>query len=480
MAQKIIGREKEIAELQRIYKADEPAFVVIYGRRRVGKTFLVRELLGHDFAFYHTAISPYELAEKSLNKQQLFNFYNSLRDYGSTLQQVPGNWFEAFNALRSLLLQKDRGQRLVVFIDELPWLDTPRAGFVTALEHFWNGWGAGKQNLLLIVCGSATSWISDKLLNNRGGLYDRTTDEIMLSPFTLHECELYFASRDIVMSRYDQLQCYMALGGIPYYLSLLQKGMSLPQNLDRLFFAPGAKLRLEFNRLYNSSFVNHEQCIAVVKLLAQKRQGFTRKQIVEQGRMSNGGGLTQSLMALEVSGFICSYRKFNYPKREVYYRLTDMFSKFWLTFCEDNRTTNPRFWQDNLGLPQVRAWSGFTFETLCFQHIAQIRQALSIGGVQAEVYPWKSKTDKDGAQIDMIIDRADNVMNICEMKYCDNDFVITAKYDKELRHKMAVLREETHTRKALHLTLVTTYGLHFNEYAGRVQRVVTMNDLFQP
>lgn len=478
MAQEIIGRKSEKAELLRLYNSNVPVFAVVYGRRRVGKTFLVRELLSDKFAFYHTALSPYELNGSELRRQQLMSFYLSLKDYGSDIKAVPDSWIEAFNALKELLKAKDQGQRLVVFIDELPWLDTPRSGFLTALEHFWNGWGAGKQNLMLIVCGSATSWISDKLLNNKGGLFDRTTDEIRLYPFTLDECEKYFKSQNIVMSRYDQLQSYMAVGGIPYYLSLFQKGNSLAQNIDRLFFTRDAKLKYEFDRLYSSSFTNSDDCIRIVKLLARKRQGFTRKDIADMTKISDGGGLTNSLKALEVSDFISVYRKYGYPKREVYYRLIDNFSKFWISFCDGNLTTNTSFWANNQNLPPIRSWRGFSFESVCFYHVDKIKQALGISGVQTEVYPWKSKTEKNGAQIDMIIDRADNVMNVCEMKYSDDDFMITAAYDKELRHKLAILREETGCRKAFHLTLVTTYGLRQNEYSGRVQNVITMDDLF--
>ena len=240
MAQTIIGREHEIKELTALYQASKPVFAVVYGRRRVGKTFLVRELFSDKFCFYHTGLSPYELNGEKLLEQQLNNFNNSLIRYGSTIKSLPKNWFEAFDALITLLEKQGKSRRQVVFIDELPWLDTPRSGFITALEHFWNGWGAGRENLMLIVCGSATSWISDKLLNNKGGLYDRTTDEIKLRPFTLGECENYYKANNIVMSQIDQIQCYMATGGIPYYLSMLQKGKSLAQNIDRLFFEPDA------------------------------------------------------------------------------------------------------------------------------------------------------------------------------------------------------------------------------------------------
>ena len=479
MAQEIIGREPEIKELQALYQANKPVFAVVYGRRRVGKTFLVRELFKDKLSFYHTGLSPYELQDKKLKEQQLANFGRSLAKYGSDSKMTPSDWFEAFDALIDLLEKQDESKRQVVFIDELPWMDTPRSGFITALEHFWNGWGAGRENLMLIVCGSATSWISDKLLNNKGGLFDRTTDEIKLRPFTLGECQSYYQANGIVMSKYDQVQCYMATGGIPYYISMLQKGKSLAQNIDHLFFGANAKLGWEFDRLYSSLFTNAEDCKKIVRLLAQKQQGFTRKEITEQTKLADGGGLSATLKALEVSDFISSYVKYGYPKREVYYRLTDFYSKFYLSFIDGKKTTNPNFWQDNQLTPSLTAWRGFTFESLCFYHLPQIKQALGISGVQTEASPWKSRKEKDGAQIDLVIERADHINNICEMKFCEDDFSISAAYDKNLRHKISTFQEETKCKNALHLTLVTTYGLKFNEYAGRIQSVITMEDLFK-
>ena len=479
MAQKIIGRSQEARELQELYENGKPVFAVVYGRRRVGKTFLVRELFKNAMTFYHTGLSPYELATDKLKTQQLGNFYSSLVRYGSKRGKLPQDWFEAFDMLIALLESKNTGKRQVVFIDELPWMDTPRSGFVTALEHFWNGWGAGRDNLMLIVCGSATSWISDKLLNNKGGLYDRTTNEIKLRPFTLGECASFYEQEGIVMSRYDQLQCYMITGGIPYYLSMLQKGKSLAQNVDRMFFAPDGKLSLEFDRLYSSLFTNDEECKKIVRLLAKSRQGYTRKDIVSLAKLTDGGGLTATLKALEVSDFVTSYVKFGYPKREVYYRLTDFYSKFFLSFIDGKRTTNPTFWQDNLKTPELTAWRDFTFETLCYYHLPLIKQSLGISGVQTEASAWKSRKEKDGAQIDMLISRADNVVNVCEIKFCEDDFTITAAYDKVLRNKLSTFEEETKCRKSLHLTLVTTYGVKCNEYSSRVQNVVTMDDLFK-
>lgn len=392
MAQKIIGREHEIKEIKALYQANKPVFAVIYGRRRVGKTFLVRELLGDKFNFYHTGLSPYELRGKKLKDQQLSNFYSSLVKYGSTLKHIPADWLEAFNALIALLEEQGTSKRQVVFIDELPWMDTPRSGFITALEHFWNGWGAGRENLMLIVCGSATSWISDKLLNNKGGLFDRTTDEIKLRPFTLGECEKYYQANDIVMSKFDQLQCYMATGGIPYYISMLQKGRSLAQNIDRLFFEPNAKLKLEFDRLYSSLFTNAEECKTIVRLLAQKQQGYTRKEILEQTKTTDGGGLSATLKTLEVSDFITSYVKYDYPKREIYYRLTDFYSKFYLSLLMVRKPPTPHFGKTTY--LRLRSQHGAVSPSKPFAYVTYHKSNKPLALVACKQKPARGKAEK--------------------------------------------------------------------------------------
>ena len=478
MANKIIGREREQKELEELYRSDRPIFAVVYGRRRVGKTYLVRQMFERKFAFCHTGLSPFELSAEKIADQQLRAFYGSLVQYGSKLTGIPKTWFDAFDELIRLLRNKQSKDKQVIFIDELPWMDTPRSGFLTAFEHFWNGWGAHQDNLMLIVCGSATSWISDKLINNKGGLYNRVTNEIKLKPFTLAESEEYYKSNGIVMSRYDQLQCYMAIGGIPFYMSLLKRGVSLAQNIDMLFFEQTAKLKQEFSRLYGSLFTNYEECEKIIRLLATKRQGYTRKEITEKTGLPDGGGLSASLRALEVSDFISSYVKYGQSRRTVYYRLIDSFSMFYLSFVEGRRTSDENFWQSNIRSHELMAWRGFSFETLCFYHIRQIKHALGISGVYTETTPWSRKLKKDGAQIDMLIDRADNIVNICEMKFSEDDFTVTSSYDRQLRHKMTVFCEETKCRKTLHLTLVTTYGLTFNEYSGNFPKVITMDDLF--
>lgn len=478
MKQEIIGRKREIQELKDLYNSGKPEFVAVYGRRRIGKTYLVRELFSDRFAFYHTGLSPAELGSGALKAQQLQSFHSSLVRYGDTHSIMPDNWLEAFDRLIHLLEQK-KEPRLVVFIDELPWMDTERSGFVTALEHFWNGWAAGNPRVMLIACGSSTSWINDQLINNHGGLYGRLTSGIKLSPFTLAECEVYFKYAGLVIDRYDQLQCYMVFGGIPFYLSLLKQGQSIAQNIDRLFFSPAGQLREEFDRLFASVFTNVEDCKAVVSLLSTKRSGFTRKEIAQKTGLPYGGGLTTTLRTLIVSDFVSTYVNYDHSSRHTYYRLSDLFCLFYLNFLDKHRSSNATFWQNNMISPALNAWRGFSFETVAFGHVPQIKQALNIGAVQTEVSPWHSDKANDGAQIDMVIERADRVLNLCEMKFCADDYKVEATDDRNLRHKVAVFAEETQTRYSLHLTLVTTYGLASSPYQGRFQNVITMDDLFK-
>ena len=476
---KIIGRIQEISELQRLYEARTPELVAVYGRRRIGKTFLIREFFKNKFAFYHTGVSPLEITGKDLQKRQLEEFYITLREYGLRDAICPSSWPEAFRLLRQLLEKKSSNKRQVVFLDELPWMDTPRSGFITAFEHFWNGWASSQPNIMLIVCGSATSWMKDKLLNNKGGLYGRVTYNMKLSPFSLKECEMFFKHKGIELDRYDIVQSYMAVGGIPYYMNYFRKGLSLAQNIDSLFFAKNAPLSNEYNRLFASLFGDNSDSKSIVKLLATRRFGFTRKEITQKAGLSSGGTLTKSLAALVNSDFIIPYTPLG-AKRETYYKLIDNFCLFYLNFIGKKTVSDESFWQNTVMSPAIASWQGFAFEEVCFSHISQIKSALGIAGVQADISSLIIKKDgkKAGSQIDLLIDRADRVINLCEIKFSNKEFVIDKSYEEKLRQRTEIIRELTKNKKNIHLTFVTTFGLKSNAYSNRVQKSLIMNDLF--
>ena len=469
----MVGRIKEISELTRLYESTESEFVVVYGRRRVGKTYLVRETFADRFAFHHTGLP------NAVKRQQLVNFRKSLMAAGYKGPSF-ANWFDAFEALGRTV---DRAQthRKIIFIDELPWMDTAKSDFIMALESFWNEWASARKDILLIVCGSAAAWMVKNLFRNRGGLHNRVTSRICLQPFTLRECEEFAVQRGLTMGRMDIAECYMALGGIPYYWRYLARGHSLAQNFDSLCFAPNAPLRSEFDELYSSLFRNAEAYKRVVSSLAKKKVGMTRLELLESTGIGATGKMTEILETLESCGFIRSYRSFGAKKKNTIYQLIDPFTLFHFRFLE-TPSSDEHFWQSTIASPAQAVWRGLAFERLCLLHLRQIRKALGIDVIHVEAYGWSFRGDDtypDGAQIDLVLDRADNIINLCEMKYSCNVFAIDKEYDSILARKAATFAGVTKSRKALHQTIVTANGLMRNGYSGRVQSEVTLDDLFK-
>lgn len=472
----LIGRKAEQQELLKAYKSEYSEFVAVTGRRRIGKTFLVRETFNYQFAFQHSGVANQN------TRSQLREFRQSLLRCGMKKCRVPVDWFDAFFLL-SELLDRQEGKKKVVFIDELPWMDAPRSNFVSALEHFWNGYASSKRDILLIICGSATSWIINNVFRNHGGLHNRVTYRIHLAPFTLHECEQYAESLQLSINRYAILECYMVMGGVPFYWSLLERGKSIAQNIDSLFFAPMGKLHYEYTELYHSLFKNPEPYIKVVSTLGTKRMGMTREEIIDEGNIVNNGLLTRVLEDLEACGFV---RKYNYKgikRSNTIFQLVDNYTLFYYKFLYNKPHIDEHFWTLNINTPVRNAWEGLAFERVCFEHISQIKQALGISGVSTQIYSWRIKDDEPihgkGAQIDMVIERADHIANLCEMKFSSAEYTISKSDDENWRNKCARFSESQKGRMAIHMTLITPYGIKENMYQYSVQNVITSSDLFK-
>lgn len=469
----MLGREEEKRVLLSLLESDKSEFVAIYGRRRVGKTYLVRETFNYNFAFQHTGLQGGTIHE------QLEEFANSLIIAGMKKVKRPKSWSQAFFMLGQHL--STMPDKKVIFIDELPWLDTPNSKFVSALDHFWNGWATARKDIVLVVCGSATSWIMEKVVMNYGGLHNRLTEQIYLRPFTLHECELYATQRNLGMSRRNVLETYMVLGGIPFYWDMLRKDLSWAQNIDRMFFHPNAKMRNEFDALYKSLFRCPKSYIDVVSVLATKKIGMTRNEIMAALRGDSGGTLTKTLRELEQCDFIRSYNSIGKAKKETVYQLIDNFTLFYFKFMIDGTINAKDYWSHVISKPVYNAWSGLAFERVCFQHIDQIKHALGISGVISNVYSWvyASKSPEErGTQIDMLIDRDDNIINLCEMKFSQGEYELTEKYDLDLRNKIGTFQTKTKTRKGISIVMITSYGLKRNNWANGINAQITMDDLF--
>ena len=471
---KLIARKKEIEKLEQLYQSSHSEFVIIYGRRRIGKTFLVNQLFQDRFTFTYVG------ARNQSPRVQLQRFARQLQEFsGSPFTPSLGSWEEAFEELKALIKLKPANERKVVFFDEMPWIDTPRSSFVDALEYFWNSWAAQRHDILFIACGSATSWMVNKLVKNQGGMHNRITAQVYLRPFNLGECEEYLHEQGCLWDRYTILQCYMALGGVPFYLSLLNSRESLAQNLDRLFFQKNAAMKEEFDELFNALFTNADRYIEVVKALAGKREGMLRAELVEKTKQS-GGGLTKVLENLERCDFIETYSKYKSSIRNTVYRLSDPYTLFYFKFIHNNNSKDEHYWTSIMNSPAVKAWQGFSFEAVCLSHLQQLKKSLGLTGVATNSCSWRKQGGiGDGAQIDLLIDRADRIINVCEMKFTEKPYSITKAYADSLRMKMAVFAEATHTRKSLALTMVTTYGVLPGIHSGIIQNEVTMDALFE-
>lgn len=468
----IIGRKIEQKRLIEAYESDYSEFVVVYGRRRVGKTFLIRETFDYHFTFQHAGVA------NQGKREQLAAFVDSLSDYGYHTKKTPTNWLDAFSLLKDLIRQST-DKKKVIFIDEMPWMDTAKSGFVSALEFFWNSWASARKDILLIVCGSVTSWIIKKVFRNHGGLHNRVTQRIHLKPFTLAECEEYAKNQHLAMSRYQIALGFMVMGGIPFYWSQMKRSLSLDQNIDRMFFDEESELYHEYNELFDSLFKYPEPYKKIVSALGKKRLGMTREELIQLTKLSDNGKLTSLLEDLESCGFIRKYQSFMKKKNSIF-QLTDNYTLFYYKFIEGNARHESNFWSLSVNTPLRNAWQGLAFEQLCFSHLQHIKNALGISGVATSTYSWHGKggNNHDGAQIDMLIERADNVINLCEMKFASHPYSLTSKDVSNINNKVASFISATQVRSAVHVTMVTTYGLEHNEYSGEIQSEVTLDDLF--
>lgn len=472
MENRFIGREEECKILEDCYRSGKAEFVAVFGRRRIGKTYLVKQFFKDRIDFYVTGI--YE-GKKS---EQLAAFNKALNQYDKDSYPLVDNWFDAFEQLKSLISHSSR-KRVVVFIDELPWFDTGKSRFAKALELFWNSWGADQTKLMLVVCGSATTWMTQKLIGSKGGLYNRITRSIRLAPFTLKETAEFIASKNLGFNVAQVVECYMILGGTPYYLDLLKKGLSLSQNIDALFFASSAPLRIEYKFLFQSLFKDSNNYARVITLLSKKLKGMTQKEIKDELKLSDGGNLTEILNNLCDCEFIRKYSAFGKNKREAMYQLIDIYSLFYLRFVGDDQGKDPHYWS-NINEASVKAsWQGYAFENVCLHHLPQIRVALGIQNIITNACSWMSNDKNNGAQIDLVLERNDQVVDLCEIKYCNTLYEISKEYANKMTDRINLFKNQTKTRKALHLVMITPFGLKSNLYQGIVQNEITLDDLMK-
>lgn len=470
----IIGREKEINILNENYISLESSFIAIYGRRRVGKTYLINEVFENKTFFRHAGIY------QGSTKEQLNSFASSLRDIGYNITFELSDWFKAFEELKNAIKASNLKKK-VIFLDEIAWMYTKKSSFIKALENFWNSWASARHDIMLIICSSATSWIINNIIHSKGGLYNRVTYQLFLEPFTLAECEKYCTFKKLALSRKQIIEAYMVIGGIPYYWNYIKKGQSIAQFIDTCFFANNAILKNELKYIFLSLFSNPEDYLKIIEALSTRKYGLTRQEIIKTAKLIDNGLFTNKLEDLTNCGFIREYSPLNYKKQSVLYQLIDPFTIFHYHFL-NKKNNDENFWSNQLNTPLINTWKGLAFERICLLHLNNIKKALGISGVHTAAYPWSCRKDLDngiyGSQIDMILERKDDIINLFEIKYYESPIELSAKQIESLSKKKHDFITLSKTKSSIHLSLITLNGIEENENSNELQVILNSNDLF--
>ncbi len=483
--EKIFGRETEIKILDDLWKSSEAEFLAIYGRRRVGKTYLIREYFSRKRCIYFELTGQ----KDGTLKQQLENFaqaFSKAFSNGKPLQ-VPSTWKEALELLTKVIETTPKSKNIVIFFDELPWLATQKSGMLQALDYQWNSFWNRHPKLIFVVCGSAASWMLDNLINAKGGLHNRLTKAILLKPYNLKGVQQFLAYRKIRLNPKQVLDLYMVFGGIPHYLKQVEKGKSALQIVNKVCFQTDGLLYDEFDRLFRSLFSNAESSLSIIKAIAKCQYGLSREALIKATRISSGGTLNKRLKELESAGFIQSFIPYGNKAKDQYYRVIDEYCYFYLRWIEPFKqkgvAAGKEYWQTKGRTPAATTWSGYAFENICFKHVDQIRKALDLQAIACEIGSWRAlpqgKQDS-GAQIDLLFDREDGIVTLCEIKYTEKQFVLDKATAKNLQNKMNVFDQHMPSKKQNSFALITTIGLKPNIWSEElIQNVVTLEDLLR-
>jgi len=471
MSKKIVGRAHEQQILTDSLTSHRSELVAIYGRRRIGKTYLIREFFGNKITFSFTGLSTGKKAD------QIKNFTLKLNEVTNEFkkEKQPTDWLEAFSYLKTFLKRiKESKKKKVIFIDEFPWVDSHKSGFLAAFENFWNDYCTTRSDLVVVVCGSATSYMVKKIINNSKGLSKRITQTIKLKPFNLHETQAFFKYKKIPMEEYEILKIYITLGGVAEYLEHVKAGESAVITIDRLCFQQGAYLEDEYNEVFKSLFNEHSYHQKIMNALAiKKKEGITRDEILKELNISSGGRFSDSLEELMLSGFVLKYDAYKSNTKTTLYRVYDEFCLFHLQFMIPFKDSK---WIHIFQKQEYKSWCGYAFETICLKHYEEIKKALKCDQIDSKNYSWHNSK----AQVDLVIDRNDNVINLCEIKFYNDDFSLDATYLERLRNKESQFKLSTKTKKGIYTVMITPWGVNSNKYSQAiVTNSLTMKCLFQ-
>jgi uncharacterized protein len=471
----MIGRKDVKRKMDLLLRSNKPEFVVVTGRRRIGKTYFVRTYFNNTYTFYHAGL------HLGKYKQQLSSFITALNAYfpEENILEIQ-NWFEAFNALKNALEKLNIEERKVIFLDEVPWMDNKRSDFLIAFEHFWNTWASSRNDIFLVACGSANSWIQEKIINNPGGFHNRITAVLHINPFSLAEVEQFFLIKNASYTRQDIIRLYAVFGGVPFYLEQVNTALSIDQNIDNLLFDKKSTLANEFINLFRSLFANYNQYIAVVMAIATKNKGLTRQEIIEIAKLPNGGNTTKILDNLEACQFLRVYNSYGKKSKSQLYQLADQYTLFYIRFTYNTVAVENGNWLNLLNTPQVNTWMGYAFEQIVAWHLVHVKKALQLNNIYTETTNWIGTFEDQKAQIDLLIERGDKVISLIEIKYSNTPYLLSKQESLFLLTRQAVFVKANKIKKQIHQVLVSPFGVVDNEYAkNSIQAIVTTEDLFE-
>ena len=494
----MIGRKKEIKLLNEICDLEESSLVAIYGRRRIGKTYLVN----HMFKKYRQDCLFFEFtgAYDGDKRGQIDNFIDQVYEwfYVEPSFEIK-SWSDAFRFLKRTIdkeiKKRDSNEKVIVFLDEVPWIDrSNKGGFLSALGYFWNTWCEPRENVVLILCGSNSSWIRDKILKNaRGSLYQRVTHQISMYPFDLKETKAYLLEqKGFMIDNKTVTDIYMIFGGVAKYLSFLNPNESSAENIDRVFFSIHGSMYREYDELFSSLFADKSDYYkSVIELLCTRRSGFSLSDISKAFNEKLGGKLRLAIAELEECGFIKGLSKYGNSVRGVNYMIVDPYILFhhkWIKgFSRNDIATLPNnYWLHKSSSQSYAVWSGYAFEIVVMVNIRLYLNAIGRLGFFSGVYHWQhmaKSEDEQGAQIDMVVNYGNNIFDILECKYYNSEYVISKEYAKNIKNKLSMFKKYglySKQKSELRLVFLTSYGVKMNAEAHSLNiSRVCLDDLFE-
>lgn len=480
----LIARNREQKRLNAFFNANEARLLALYGRRRVGKTYLIENFFKPKNCVFFQATG----VKNGGLSRQVGLFVNEISQvfYQGAPLQYKNDWFMVFELLTKALGKESTKIPIVLFLDEFPWLATQKSHLIEAFEYFWNRHWHSMNNVRFILCGSNSSWIIKKIINNTEGLHQRVTDKINLRPFNLAECKKYLEYKKIKLNDAHILNLYMVFGGIPLYLNQIQKNLTSEQNIDNICFSRDGLLFNELNELFGSLFQNAEQYVQLAETISLSPYGLSQGQIAKKTNVTAGGTLSERLKKLEDCGFIVSFVPYGNNHKGQYYKIQDPYITFYFKWIKPAKSALEKlnkpegYWLSKSQTSSYHAWSDIAFEAVCYLHINQIRKALSLTA-SALPYGWRyiGSRLKTGAQIDLLFIRGDNAITICEIKFSRSPYTITKVTAQNLKQKIEIFKQVTNTKKQLFTAMICTYGLKPNLYSDElISSVVTLDNLF--